>query len=187
MVFFNGKIIDEVIYLSTATLAGGCFWCLVKPFDQFDGVNSVVSGYSNGHVENPSYQEVSTGTTGHVEAVQIDFDETVMSYKELLDIFFKTFDPTDNTGQFGDRGPMYEPAIFYHDEAQRETAEEVIKSLDEQNVFSKLINTPVLPFKNFYRAEEEHQDFYQTNSGHYNAYYKGSGRKAFVENHWEGN
>ncbi|WP_020008304.1 peptide-methionine (S)-S-oxide reductase MsrA [Salinicoccus albus] len=170
--------------MAKATLAGGCFWCLVKPFDQFDGVNSVTSGYSNGHVENPSYQEVVSGTTGHVEAVQIDFDDTVMSYQELLEIFFKTFDPTDTEGQFGDRGPQYMPAIFYHDEEQKATAETVIRELDDKNIFKAPINTPVLPYKNFYKAEEEHQDFHQTHAAHYNAYYKGSGRKAFLESHW---
>lgn len=170
--------------MAIATLAGGCFWCLVKPFDQFEGVNSVVSGYSNGHVENPTYQEVTNGTTGHVEAVQINFDEDVMSYEKLLDIFFKTFDPTDTDGQFGDRGPQYMPAIFYHDDEQKRVAEATIESLDAQNIFNGPIRTPVLPYKNFYRAEEEHQDFYKTNSAHYNAYFKGSGRKTFLEEHW---
>lgn len=170
--------------MAIATLAGGCFWCLVKPFDQFEGVNSVVSGYSNGHVENPTYQEVTSGTTGHVEAVQIDFDEDVMSYEKLLDIFFKTFDPTDTGGQFGDRGPQYMPAIFYHDDKQKRVAEATIESLDAQNIFNGPIRTPVLPYKNFYRAEEEHQDFYKTNRAHYNAYFKGSGRKSFLEEHW---
>lgn len=170
--------------MSTATLAGGCFWCLVKPFDQWEGVNSVTSGYSNGDEPNPTYLEVAGGMTGHLEAVQIDFDEAVISYKELLEIFFKTFDPTDTDGQFGDRGPQYMPAIFYHDDAQKETAKEVINELDGKKIFNAPINTPVLPYKNFYPAEEEHQDFYTKNKGHYNAYYKGSGRKAFIESHW---
>ncbi|CAM4152242.1 peptide-methionine (S)-S-oxide reductase MsrA [Lacicoccus alkaliphilus] len=170
--------------MAKATLGGGCFWCLVKPFDQWDGINSVISGYSNGEVENPTYAQVSTGTTGHIEVVQIDFDEDVISYEEVLEIFFKTFDPTDTGGQFGDRGSQYMPAVLYHDEPQKETAERVIEALDSSNVFDKPINTPVLPFKSFYEAEEEHQDFYKKNRGHYNAYYKGSGRKAFLENHW---
>ena len=170
--------------MATATLAGGCFWCLIKPFDQWDGVKEIVSGYSNGDEPNPTYEQVSTGTTGHVEAVQIEFDEEVMSYRELLEVFFKTFDPTDIGGQFGDRGPHYMPAVFYHDEAQHTAALELIKELDEANIFSSPINTPVLPYKNFYRAEDEHQDFYKKNTGHYNAYYKGSGRKGFVENVW---
>jgi peptide-methionine (S)-S-oxide reductase len=170
--------------MSKATLAGGCFWCLVKPFDQWDGVNRVVSGYSNGDEKNPTYRDVASGSTGHVEAVQIDFDEDIISYEDILSIFFKTFDPTDRSGQFGDRGPQYMPAVFYHNDAQKETAEKVIKELDESGIFNAPINTPVLPYKNFYEAEEEHQDFYLKNSGHYNAYYSGSGRKAFIENHW---
>lgn len=170
--------------MSTATLAGGCFWCLVKPFDRWDGVKKIVSGYSNGDKPNPTYEQVSTGTTGHVEAVQIEFDEDIMSYRELLEVFFKTFDPTDTGGQFGDRGSHYMPAIFYHDENQHHIALEVIKELDEAKIFNAPINTPVLPFRNFYEAEEEHQDFYKKNSGHYNAYYKGSGRQGFVESTW---
>lgn len=170
--------------MQVATLAGGCFWCLVKPFHEWDGVISVVSGYSNGDKPNPTYEEVSTGTTGHVEAVQIEFDEGVLSYEDILKIFFKTFDPTDTGGQFGDRGPHYMPAVFYHDDAQKETAERVIKELDEEKIFSEPINTPVLPYKNFYPAEEHHQDFYQKNSAHYNAYFKGSGRKGYIEKVW---
>lgn len=170
--------------MSKATLAGGCFWCLVKPFHEWDGVEEVVSGYSNGDEPNPTYREVAGGATGHVEAVQIIFDETVISFEEILNIYFQTFDPTDIGGQFGDRGPQYMPAVFYHDESQKLAAEKVIKELDEKNIFNEPINTPVLPYKNFYKAEEEHQDFYRTNALHYNAYYKGSGRKAFIEKHW---
>lgn len=170
--------------MEQATLAGGCFWCLVKPFDEWPGIKTVTSGYSNGEKENPTYEEVSTGTTGHVEAVRIEFDPNVMSYEEVLRVFFKTFDPTDIEGQFGDRGSHYMPAIFYHDDEQKEVAESVIKDLDSQNIFNGPINTPVLPFKNFYVAEDYHQDFYKKNSGHYNAYFKGSGRKGFIENVW---
>ena len=118
--------------MATATLAGGCFWCLIKPFDQWDGVNEIISGYSNGDEPDPTYAQVSTGETGHVEAVQIDFDENTMSYRALLEIFFKTFDPTDIGGQFGDRGPQYMPAIFYHDENQHEIALQVIKNSTKQ-------------------------------------------------------
>lgn len=170
--------------MTIATLAGGCFWCLVKPFDQWDGVNQITSGYSNGEEENPSYELVSTGTTDHVEAVQVDFDESIISYREVLEIFFKTFDPTDSNGQFGDRGPQYRPAIFYHDDEQKEIAETLISELDNENIFPGPIVTPVLPYKNFYPAEEEHQDFYKKNQGHYKAYYKGSGRQGFIEHIW---
>ncbi|MDK6862725.1 peptide-methionine (S)-S-oxide reductase MsrA [Nosocomiicoccus ampullae] len=173
--------------MAKATLAGGCFWCLVKPFDQYDGVNSVTSGYSNGHKENPTYEEVGSGTTGHTEAVQIDFNPDVISYREILKVFFKTFDPTDNDGQFGDRGSMYMPAVFYHDDTQKETAETYIDELNESKVFNDPVITPVLPYKNFYAAEDYHQDFYKKNSAHYNAFYKGSGRKGFIEKHWSEN
>lgn len=170
--------------MAKATLAGGCFWCLVKPFHEWDGVNSVLAGYSNGDEENPTYRTVSSGMTGHVEAVQIDFDDTVITYEEILKVFFKTFDPTDNAGQFGDRGPHYMPAVFYHDNYQKKTAENVIEILNESGIFNDEINTPVLPYKNFYQAESEHQDFYIKQAGHYNAYYQGSGRKSFIERHW---
>lgn len=170
--------------MTKATLAGGCFWCLVKPFHKWDGVNKVVSGYSNGDEPDPTYREVAGGATGHIEAVQIDFDESVISYEEILNVFFKTFDPTDTGGQFGDRGPQYMPAVFYHNEQQKESAERVIDSLNHAGIFNAPINTPVLPYKNFYDAEPEHQDFYLKNSVHYNAYYQGSGRKAFIESHW---
>lgn len=170
--------------MKVATLAGGCFWCLVKPFHQWEGIESVISGYSNGDVENPTYEDVKSGTTGHVEAVQITYDEDIMSYEDILHVFFKTFDPTDDEGQFGDRGPIYKPAIFYQNEEELETANKVIDELNQAEVFDKKINTPVLPFKNFYEAEDYHQDFYKNNSAHYNAYYKGSGRKGFIESHW---
>lgn len=170
--------------MEVATLAGGCFWCLVKPFHEWDGVQTVISGYSNGDKPNPTYEEVSTGMTDHVEAVQITYDPEIMSYEELLHVFFKTFDPTDVDGQFGDRGSHYMPAVFYHDEKQKRVAESVIDDLNQQNIFSQPINTPVLPYKNFYEAEDYHQDFYKKNSAHYNAYYKGSGRKGFIENVW---
>lgn len=173
--------------MEIATLAGGCFWCLVKPFHQWPGVKSVISGYSNGDKPNPTYEEVSTGMTGHVEAVQIEFDPDVMSFNELLEVFFKTFDPTDTGGQFGDRGSHYMPAVFYHNSTQKEVAESVIKDLNNKNIFDGQINTPVLPYKNFYAAEDYHQDFYKKNSAHYNAYYKGSGRKGFIENVWGDN
>lgn len=170
--------------MTKATLAGGCFWCLVKPFHQYDGVESVISGYSGGHVENPTYKEVCSNTTGHREAVQITFDEAVISYREVLEVFFKTFDPTDAKGQFYDRGESYEPAIFYHDEEQKETAEALIAELDAKQIFSGKIVTPVLPYKNFYPAEDYHQDYYLKDPAHYQNFQERSGRKAFIKKHW---
>ncbi|WP_414049660.1 peptide-methionine (S)-S-oxide reductase MsrA [Macrococcus animalis] len=170
--------------MDTATLAGGCFWCMVKPFHQFDGVISIVSGYSGGHVENPTYEEVCTNLTGHREAVQIKFDESIMSYEALLNIYFKTFDPTDNEGQFFDRGESYSPAIFAHNEEQFESAKSVIQNLNDAKIFNKPVNTPIIPYKNFYPAENYHQDYYQKAPAHYEAYSTGSGRKSFIQSHW---
>ncbi|REH84000.1 peptide-methionine (S)-S-oxide reductase MsrA [Staphylococcus felis] len=170
--------------MAYATLAGGCFWCLVKPFTSYDGIKKITSGYSGGHTENPTYEEVCSNTTGHVEAVQIEYDDSVISFGSILDIYFKTFDPTDKNGQFFDRGESYRPVIFYHDDNQKDVAEQKIQSLNAQNIFDKPIVTPVEPYRNFYPAEDYHQDYYKKNPMHYEQYQKGSGRKAFIENHW---
>ncbi|WP_281190802.1 peptide-methionine (S)-S-oxide reductase MsrA [Staphylococcus schleiferi] len=170
--------------MAIATLAGGCFWCLVKPFTSYDGVKSITSGYSGGTVEYPTYEEVCTNTTGHVEAVQIVFDEQVISFSDILDIYFKTFDPTDKNGQFFDRGESYRPVIFYHDEAQKESALKKIDALNEAKIFDKPVVTPVEPYKNFYPAEDYHQDYYKKHPVHYYQYQRGSGRKAFIKKHW---
>lgn len=170
--------------MAYATLAGGCFWCLVKPFTSYDGIKKITSGYSGGHTENPTYKEVCSNTTGHVEAVQIEYDDSVISFGSILDIYFKTFDPTDKNGQFFDRGESYRPVIFYHDDNQKDVAEQKIQSLNAQNIFDKPIVTPVEPYRNFYPAEDYHQDYYKKNPMHYEQYQKGSGRKAFIENHW---
>lgn len=170
--------------MEKATLAGGCFWCMVKPFHQFDGVISVTSGYSGGHVENPTYEAVCSNETGHREAVQIEFDENIISYEEVLDVYFKTFDPTDNEGQFYDRGESYEPAIFVHNDAQAETAKRVIQKINDAKIFSKPIITPIISYKNFYPAETHHQDYYKKAPEHYEAYRVRSGREAFINAHW---
>ncbi|REH79054.1 peptide-methionine (S)-S-oxide reductase MsrA [Staphylococcus felis] len=170
--------------MAYATLAGGCFWCLVKPFTSYDGIKKITSGYSGGHTENPTYEEVCSNTTGHVEAVQIEYDDSVISFGSILDIYFKTFDPTDKNGQFFDRGESYRPVIFYHDDNQKDVAEQKIQSLNAQNIFDKPIVTPVEPYRNFYPAEDYHQDYYKKNPMHYEQYQKDSGRKAFIENHW---
>ncbi|SES99647.1 peptide methionine sulfoxide reductase msrA/msrB [Natronincola peptidivorans] len=167
-----------------ATFAGGCFWCMVKPFDEMPGIYSVVSGYSGGHKENPSYEEVISGTTGHREVVQITFDPTVFPYEKLLDIFWKSIDPTDEGGQFHDRGEQYKTAIYYHNEKQKHLAEESKEKLEKSKKFHKPIVTDIFPAKNFYPAEEKHQDYYKKNAFHYNYYYQGSGRKGFIESKW---
>ncbi len=171
--------------LEQATFAGGCFWCMVKPFDELPGIHSVVSGYTGGHVENPTYGQVTSGTTGHYEAVQITFDPSVFPYKKLLDLFWRQIDPTDQGGQFGDRGDSYRTAIFYHNETQKQAAEHSKKELEQSGRFDKPVATAILPASPFYPAEDYHQDYYRKNPGHYNRYFQGSGRKDFIETNWK--
>jgi peptide-methionine (S)-S-oxide reductase len=170
--------------LEHATFAGGCFWCMVKPFDEQPGIESVVSGYTGGTTVNPTYEQVCTDTTGHFEAVQITFDPAVYPFKKLLELFWQQIDPTDSGGQFYDRGKSYQTAIFYHSEEQRVLAEDSKRELEESGRFSKPIVTEILPAKEFYPAETYHQGFYKKNPARYNAYQKGSGREAFIRNHW---
>lgn len=167
-----------------ATFAGGCFWCMVKPFDEWPGIKSVVSGYTGGETENPTYKEVCSETTGHYEAVQITYDPTIFSYQELLDIYWQQIDPTDPGGQFYDRGASYRTAIFYHNEEQRELAEQSKKELELSGKFKKPIVTQIQPAKAFYQAEEYHQGYYKKNPDHYRQYHIGSGREAFIKKHW---
>ncbi|AEP02385.1 MULTISPECIES: peptide-methionine (S)-S-oxide reductase MsrA [Heyndrickxia] len=168
-----------------ATFAGGCFWCMVKPFDQWDGIEKVVSGYTGGTVENPSYEQVKTGTTGHYEAVQITYDPAVFPYEKLLEIFWQQIDPTDAGGQFQDRGSNYRAAIFYHNEEQKRLAEASKKQLAESGKFKKPIVTEILPAKPFYPAEDYHQDFYKKNPNAYHEDRTKSGRDTFIASHWE--
>lgn len=166
------------------TFAGGCFWCMVKPFDEQPGIIKVVSGYTGGHKENPSYEEVCSETTGHYEAVQITFDHKQFPYEKLLEIYWQQIDPTDPGGQFYDRGESYQTAIFYHNEEQRKIAEESKRRLQESGRFQKPIVTKILPAKPFYEAEEYHQHFYRKNPARYHAYSNGSGRVDFIKRHW---
>ncbi|MCP8616100.1 peptide-methionine (R)-S-oxide reductase MsrB [Salirhabdus salicampi] len=169
---------------ATATFAGGCFWCLVEPFETRPGIKRVVSGYTGGRTKNPTYEEVITQDTGHYEAVQITYDPNVFSYDELLAIYWRLIDPTDPGGQFHDRGPSYETAIFYYDDEQKQKAEESKEQLEKSGKFSKPIVTKILPASTFYPAEEYHQQYYQKQPLHYKMYKKGSGREAFIEQHW---
>jgi len=146
-----------------ATLAGGCFWCLEAVFQRLRGVVSVESGYTGGHVENPTYRQVCTGTTGHAEAVRITFDPEVISYRDLLDVFFEIHDPTTLNRQGADVGPQYRSAIFYHSEEQRATAESVIAELQAERYRDRPIVTEVVAAGEFYLAEPEHQDYYRRN------------------------
>lgn len=160
----------------TAVLAGGCFWCMVKPFDQWDGVHSVTSGYTGGHTVNPTYEEVCSGETGHTEAVKIVFDPTIISYGELLDIYWEISDPTDAGGQFVNRGSSYRPGVFYLTEEQKLKAEASKKALDISGRFDKPVVTEITSASTFYGAEDYHQDFYQKQPEHYQAYRVRSGR-----------
>lgn len=168
-----------------ATFAGGCFWCMVAPFDEQPGIIEIVSGYTGGHKENPTYKEVCTHTTGHYEAVQIKYDPRVFPYKRLLAIFWQQIDPTDPGGQFHDRGASYKTAIFYHTDEQRRLAEASKKELSESGRFMKQIMTEILPATTFYPAEDYHQDYYKKNPFHYKLYRKGSGREAFIKENWK--
>ena len=170
--------------MELATFAGGCFWCMVKPFDEQPGIISVISGYTGGHTEKPTYEEVCSETTGHLEAVQIEFDPKVRSYEELVRLYFTLIDPTDAGGQFYDRGESYTTAIFVHDEEQREIAERVKAELDASGKFKQPIAVKIRDAKPFYTAEEYHQHYYKKNPAHYNRYSVGSGRVDFIEKHW---
>jgi len=167
-----------------ATFAGGCFWCIVAPFESEPGVVQVISGYTGGHKPNPTYAEVCAGATGHLEAIQISYDPAQVSYERLLEIFWQQIDPTDPGGQFFDRGKSYQTAIFYHDETQKAAAEKSKMELQGSGRFSEPIVTPIIPAAEFYPAEEYHQDYHLKNTGHYRMYREASGRDGFIKKHW---
>lgn len=171
--------------LETATFAGGCFWCIEAAMESQEGVAEAISGYTGGDVENPTYEQVTTGTTGHYEAVQIKYDADKASYKDLVDFFLKQINPTDAEGQFTDRGSSYQTAIFYHTEEQKRLADQALKDLADTGKFDKPIVTKILPAEIFYRAEEYHQDYSQKQAIKYKLYEVGSGRKRFVNNLWK--
>ncbi|AIF42440.1 peptide-methionine (S)-S-oxide reductase MsrA [Virgibacillus sp. SK37] len=168
-----------------ATFAGGCFWCMVKPFDQWDGVEQVVSGYTGGHIENPTYEQVKAGNTGHFEAVEITYNPEIISYDKILEVYWQQIDPTDDGGQFHDRGDSYRTAIFYHTEDQLPAAEKSKQQLQDSGKFSKPIVTQILPAQRFYPAEEYHQDYYKKNVDEYKEDRKKSGRDEFIKLTWE--
>ena len=153
--------------INVAYFAGGCFWCMVQPFDTNEGIEKVTSGYMGGHTKHPTYEEVKTGKTGHYEAVRIEYDVALFSYNKLLEIFFSVIDPTDASGQFQDRGSQYQTAIFYTNEDQKALAEAYIDSLQHTINHDKAIATKVLPASEFYEAEAYHQDFYKKNPERY--------------------
>jgi peptide-methionine (S)-S-oxide reductase len=168
-----------------ATFAGGCFWCMEEPFDRLPGVLSTISGYTGGRKNDPTYEEVSAGGTGHAEAVQITFDPQKVSYEKLLQVFWKNVDPTDSGGQFCDRGNQYRTGIFYHDEKQKALAEKTKKQAED--ALKKQIVTPIVAASEFYTAEEYHQDFYKKSTLRYKTYRLGCGRDTRLRELWGGN
>jgi len=170
--------------LATATFAGGCFWCMEPAFDKLDGVVATISGYTGGHKANPTYEEVSAETTGHLEAIQVLYDPSRVGYERLLEIFWRNINPTDPDGQFVDRGAQYRSAIFYHDADQQRLAEASRQRLDTSGRFRQPVVTPIIPAGLFYPAEEFHQDYYQKNPLRYRFYRHGSGRDQFLESVW---
>lgn len=167
-----------------ATFAGGCFWCMVSPFDEQPGIIKVVSGYTGGHKVNPTYQEVCSETTGHKEAVQITYDPQIFPYEKLLQLYWTQVDPCDEGGQFFDRGESYGTAIYYHNEEQRIKAEASKNALSISGRFDRPIVTPIIAATTFYPAEEYHQGYHKKNTAHYKAYRHGSGRDRFIQKHW---
>lgn len=167
-----------------ATFAGGCFWCMEPPFEKLEGVKSAVSGYMGGKVKSPSYKQVSSGTTGHLEVVQVTFDPDVIDYSDIVEVFWRQVNPTDAGGQFVDRGAQYATAIFYHSDAQKIAAEKSKKKLGESRRFKKPIVTPVRMALNFYPAEDYHQDYYKKSTIKYKYYRYRSGRDQFIDKAW---
>ena len=168
----------------TAVFAGGCFWCTESDFEKVDGVIEAISGYTGGHVANPTYKQVSKGVTGHVEAVKVVYDPAKLTYEKLLEVFWRHVDPTDADGQFVDRGSQYRSVIFYANEQEHRLAEASKKTLAASGRFDKAIATDILPLGTFYPAEDYHQDYYKKNPIRYRWYRNGSGRDQFLEKSW---
>lgn len=153
--------------MNKAYFAGGCFWCMVKPFDEYEGIDKVTSGYMGGTTKNPTYEEVKTGDTGHLEVVEIQYDVALFSYNRLLEIYFAIIDPTDAFGQYQDRGTQYQTAIFYTNDDQRKLAESYIEDFNKKLPEGQSVVTKLLPYQTFYEAETYHQDFYKKNPERY--------------------
>ena len=184
-IFFNVNAEDgQDNKVKLATFAGGCFWCMEPPFDKLDGVVSTTSGYSGGRTQDPSYSEVSSGLTGHIEVIQIAYNPDKVSFEELLAVYWVNIDPTNQNGQFCDRGNQYRSALFYHDEDQKRLIEESRRDLDETKPFKQAIVTEIIPFEQFYSAEDYHQDYYQKNPLRYKYYYYACGREKRLKELW---
>ncbi|WP_237055157.1 peptide-methionine (S)-S-oxide reductase MsrA [Microbulbifer sediminum] len=174
---------DDTKSIRTAVFAGGCFWCMEPPYDKLEGVLETTSGYSGGKVENPTYEQVSSGRTGHAEVVQVKYDASKVSYPQLLAVFWRNVDPFDAGGQFCDRGNQYRSAIFYANEREKRQAEESKQALEEK--LGKKIVTEIVPAATFYPAEEYHQNYYQRNPVRYKFYRYRCGRDQRLEEVWE--
>ena len=170
--------------VETAILAGGCFWCIEADFEKLDGVLDVISGYTGGHVENPTYRQVSAGRTGHIEAVKITYDANLISYAAILDYYWRHIDPTRDDGQFCDLGPQYRPAIFYQTEDQKKVVMESEQKIEMTKPFSEPLKVELVQASNFYPAEEYHQDYYIKNPLRYHFYRYNCGRDTRVEQLW---
>ncbi|WP_125762792.1 peptide-methionine (S)-S-oxide reductase MsrA [Levilactobacillus mulengensis] len=170
--------------IETATFAGGCFWCMVRPFDTFPGIQKVLSGYTGGTVANPTYEQVKSQTTGHTEAVKIWFDPSVVSYRQLVELYWQQTDPTDDAGQFQDRGSNYRPVIFVNSAEQAQIARDSRDALQQREQFDKPIVTQIKVVQPFYPAEERHQQFYKKNPERM-AQEEAGGREAFIKQHWQ--
>ncbi|ALP35169.1 methionine sulfoxide reductase A [Paenibacillus sp. IHB B 3084] len=170
--------------MEKATFAGGCFWCMVTPFEEQPGIHGIVSGYTGGTIPDPTYEQVKTGTTGHYEVVQITFEPELFPYEKLLELYWPQTDPTDGEGQFQDRGTQYKPAIFYHTDQQRDLAEQSKEQLAKSGRFDKPIVTEILPASIFYPAEDYHQDYHKKNVKHYKEDRAQTGRDEFINQNW---
>ncbi|MGD8234338.1 peptide-methionine (R)-S-oxide reductase MsrB [Vibrio sp. TRT 1302] len=164
-----------------ATLAGGCFWCTESDLEKLPGVIDVISGYAGGDVENPTYKQVSSGKTGHLEVISVKYDPKTVTYEQVLDQFFRHIDPTDDQGSFVDRGRHYRPAVFYHTQEQKKIAENFIAQIDALGIFKKPLKTELIEFKAFWPAEDYHQDYYKRNKIRYNYYRYASGRDQYLD------
>ena len=170
--------------LSVATFAGGCFWCVESDFEKLNGVKDVISGYTHGTIENPTYEQVASGISGHVEAVEVHYDSATISYEQLLESFWRQINPTDSDGQFVDRGPQYRPIIFIHNDEQKQIAIASKDALQKSGRFDKPITTEIISATTFYPAEDYHQDYYDKNPIRYNFYRYRSGRDQYLEETW---
>jgi len=181
----GGKDEATMSHAEQATFAGGCFWCMEAPFEQLPGVRSVVSGYTGGAKPNPTYEEVSSGTTGHAEAVQVTYEPSTITYAKLLEVFWRNVDPTTLNRQFADVGTQYRTAIFYHTDEQQRQAVDSKRQLEQSGTFTKPIVTEIVPATTFYPAEDYHQDYYKKHPFQFKLYEAGSGREAYRKKTWD--